>query len=327
MDKPLINKPEEDKNLDSLLRPESFDRYVGQGGVKRSLRIMIDAAKGRNEVTDHLLFYGQAGLGKTTLAHIVAKEMGGDLKVTAGPAIERAGDLASVLTNLESGDILFIDEIHRLNHMVEEVLYPAMESRKLNIMIGKGPSARTISLDLPPFTIIGATTRVNLLSNPLRSRFGASFRLDYYDVADIAEIVARSAGVMNVGIEPEAVSAIAGASRFTPRIANRLLKRARDFSEVTGEKSITPEAVREAFSIMELDHMGLEYQDRRLLEIIITRFNGGPAGINALSAVMGEEYGVIEEVYEPYLLKIDFIRRTPAGRTATDSARKHLGLD
>ncbi|MDD5099133.1 MAG: Holliday junction branch migration DNA helicase RuvB, partial [Candidatus Colwellbacteria bacterium] len=270
-----VNGQAEDQNWESLLRPSEFEDYIGQDSIKSSLRIILNAAIKRKEVVDHILFYGQAGLGKTTLAHIVANEMGGHLKVTSGPAIEKTGDLAAILTNLEPKDILFIDEIHRLNRMIEEVLYPAMESRSLNIVLGKGPSARTISLDLPPFTLVAATTRVNLISGPLRSRFGATFRLDYYNLEDISEIIRRSAGILGIKIEPEAVDILARASRFTPRTANRLLKRARDIIEVKNIPSITKESLAELFKILDLDDIGLEYQDRRLLKIIADHFNAG----------------------------------------------------
>jgi Holliday junction DNA helicase RuvB len=252
--------------------------------------------------------------------------MGGNFKVTSGPAIEKTGDLAAILTNLEPGDILFIDEIHRLNRMIEEVLYPAMESRNLNIILGKGPSARTLSLDLPPFTLVAATTRVNLISGPLRSRFGATFRLDYYNVSDISEIIRRSARILGVDIEPGAIDTLARASRFTPRTANRLLKRARDIVEVQDLPAINTSSLKELFNILDLDEMGLEYQDRRLLKILSEQFAGGPAGINALSAALGEEKGVIEEVYEPYLIKMGLIKRTSSGRMLTPEAEDYFEL-
>lgn len=321
-----IDGQNDDQNWESLLRPTGFEDYIGQDSIKKSLRIILDAANKRNEPSDHLLFYGQAGLGKTTLAHIVAKEMGGNFKVTSGPAIEKTGDLAAILTNLEPGDILFIDEIHRLNRMIEEVLYPAMESRNLNIILGKGPSARTLSLDLPPFTLVAATTRVNLISGPLRSRFGATFRLDYYNVSDISEIIRRSARILGVDIEPVAIDTLARASRFTPRTANRLLKRARDIVEVQDLPAINTSSLKELFNILDLDEMGLEYQDRRLLKILSEQFAGGPAGINALSAALGEEKGVIEEVYEPYLIKMGLIKRTSSGRMLTPEAEDYLEL-
>lgn len=316
----------DEQSLDSLLRPSSFEEYIGQETVKRSLRIILDAAKMRNEPIDHLLFYGQAGLGKTTLANIVANEIKGNLKVTSGPAIEKTGDLAAILTNLENGDILFIDEIHRLNRMIEEVLYPAMESRTLNIVLGKGPSARTISIDLPPFTLIAATTRVNLISGPLRSRFGASFRLDYYNTEDISEIIRRSAKLIGLSLDEGAVESMAKASRFTPRIANRLLRRARDLASVRGLEVLRASDLQDLFKILDIDDLGLEYQDRRLLEIIVDQFKGGPVGINSLAAAMGDDRAVIEEVYEPYLISLGFLRRTSGGRIVSEEGREYLNL-
>jgi len=320
-------KQGDDPNLELLLRPSLFDEYIGQERVKNSLKIIIEAAKKRQEAMDHLLFYGQAGLGKTTLAYLVAREFGANLKVTSGPAIEKAGDLAAILTNLEPKDILFIDEAHRLNRMIEEILYPAMESRKLNIVLGKGPAARTISLDLPPFTLIAATTRVNLLSSPLRSRFGASFRLDYYSSEEIRAIIRRSAKILSLAIEEPAVGVLAEASRFTPRVANRLLKRSRDFLEVSDKKILTEKEAGKILEILGIDKLGLESHDRKLLEIIIKQFKGGPAGLSALSASLNEEKGAIEEVYEPYLIKIGLIRRTPLGRVADISAYEHLNYN
>jgi Holliday junction DNA helicase RuvB len=314
----------EDRNLELLLRPNNFGDYIGQFSVKKSLGIIIEAAQKRGEAMDHLLFYGQAGLGKTTLAYLVAKEFGVNLKVTSGPAIEKAGDLAAILTNLEPKDILFIDEAHRLNRMIEEILYPAMESRKLNIIIGKGPAARTISLDLPPFTLLAATTRVNMLSSPLRSRFGASFRLDYYSLEEMEEIVRRSAKILGLEIEEKAVQLLAQASRFTPRVANRLLRRCRDYAEVSNAPRITDNEVGKALELLGIDSLGLEEHDRRLLSIIIKNFRGGPVGVASLSASLNEEKGVIEEVYEPYLIKLGFIKRTPLGRVADALAYKHL---
>lgn len=320
------NQGRVDENLDSILRPGSFNEYIGQDTVKRSLGIILDAAKLRREPIDHLLFYGQAGLGKTTLAHIVANEMGGNLKVTSGPAIEKTGDLAAILTNLENGDILFIDEIHRLNRMIEEVLYPAMESRTLNIVLGKGPSARTISLDLPPFTLIAATTRVNLISGPLRSRFGASFRLDYYNIEDISEIISRSAKLIGLSLDEAAVQSLSRASRFTPRTANRLLRRARDLAEVRNLSVISAGDLGDLFKILDIDELGLEYQDRRLLQIISDQFSGGPVGINSLAAAMGDDRSVIEEVYEPYLISLGFLRRTSGGRVISREGEAYLNL-
>jgi len=318
-------KPE-DRTLDQALRPHKWDEYVGQDKVKASLKIMIEAAKKRGEPIDHLLLYGPAGLGKTTLAYIIAREMNANIKITSGPAIEKVGDLASVLTNLNSGDILFIDEAHRLNKTVEEILYPAMENRMLHIIIGKGPSARTLQLDLPPFSLIAATTRVGLLSNPLRSRFGVTFRLDFYNINDIESILQRSASLMNLQTEVEALKLIAESSRYTPRVANRLLKRARDYAEVEGTGEITKEIARKALSLLEIDRLGLESTDRRLIEAIIKKFNGGPVGLQALAAATSEELDTIEDIYEPYLLQLGFLQRTARGRIATQLAYEHLGL-
>ncbi len=319
-------KKEEDVHIDLALRPSTWEDYIGQDKIKKNLRVILDAARMRSESCDHLLFYGQAGLGKTTLAHLVAKEMGANLKITSGPTIEKMGDLAAILSNLESGDVLFIDEAHRLNHQIEEVLYPAMESRKLHLLIGKGPGARTFTLDLPPFTLIAATTRANLLSGPLRSRFGASFKLDYYTVPDIEAILERSAKLLGVTAEPAALAAIAKASRFTPRTANRLLKRARDYSEVNFLKVITEDAAKKALEMLEIDHLGLEPTDRQLLTIIIEKFKGGPVGIQTLAAALNDDRGIIEEVYEPYLMSIGLLNRTPAGRKVTAEGYKHLGV-
>ncbi|MCL4406339.1 MAG: Holliday junction branch migration DNA helicase RuvB [Patescibacteria group bacterium] len=325
MKKTPIQPPKiDDSNVDLLLRPRVFEDYVGQETIKRALAVILGAAKQRNEAPDHLLFYGPAGLGKTTLAHLVANELDVEIRETSGPALEKAGDLAAVLTNLEPHDVLFIDEAHRLNKMIEEILYPAMESRKLNIILGKGPAARTISLDLPPFTLIAATTRANLLSNPLRSRFGASFRLDYYFLKDIESILKRSAKILNIAIEDPAVASLAAASRFTPRIANRLLKRSRDFAEMNQVSVIKEETVDKALQLLDIDEFGLEYIDRKFLGLIANQFGGGPVGLNTLSAALGEERGVIEEVYEPYLMKIGFLKRTSSGRVITEAAKEHL---
>jgi len=304
-------------NWENLLRPDGFDKYIGQDPVKQSLKIILQAANKRNEPIDHILLCGQAGLGKTTLAHIIAKEAKGNLKITSGPAIEKAGDLAAILTNLSNGDILFIDEIHRLNKMIEEVLYSAMESRTLNIVLGKGPSARTLSIDLMPFTLVAATTRIDLLSGPLRSRFGATFRLDYYSLNNIQEIIKRSASILKVHIDEESIALLAGVSRFTPRTANRILKRARDIAEIRGNNLIDTACLQELFTILEIDNFGLEYQDRKILLILRDQFGGGPAGINAIASSLGEERAAIESVYEPYLIKIGLIKRTPAGRMLT----------
>lgn len=319
-----IKHKKEELNWENLLRPSDFDKYIGQNSVKKSLRIILEAASKRNEPIDHILLYGQAGLGKTTLAHIIAKEAGGILKVTSGPAIEKTGDLAAILTNLENKDILFIDEIHRLHKAIEEVLYSAMETRTLNIILGKGPSARTISIDIAPFTLIAATTRIDLLSGPLRSRFGATFRLDYYSLENIQEIIYRSAKILNVNIDQEASLLLAKVSRFTPRTANRILKRARDIAEVRGTKIINEDCLKELFTILEIDSLGLEYQDRRILFILRDQFNGGPAGISSISSSLGEDKSVIEDIYEPYLIKIGLIKRTPAGRMLTSDGLAYL---
>lgn len=310
--------------IDDFLRPKSWEGYIGQETIKKNLKIILTAAKKRKEAADHLLFYGQAGLGKTTLAYLVASEMKKELKITSGPAIERAGDLAALLSDLEPGDILFIDEAHRIGRLVEEMLYPAMESGKIHLVIGKGLGAKMISLDLPPFTLIAATTRLNLLSSPLRSRFGAIFRLDYYQTEEIEKIIYCSADLLGIKIEAPAVSILAKASRFTPRIANRLLKRSRDFAEVNNLKVINTETTIDALKLFEVDALGLEAHDRRLLEIILKKFNNRPVGINTLAAALGEEKKTIEEIYEPYLMKIGLIQKTPAGRIVTDEARRHL---
>lgn len=318
-------KPE-DKTLDQALRPRVWNEYIGQDKVKANLKILLEAAKKRSEPIDHLLLYGPAGLGKTTLAYIVAREMGANIRITSGPAIEKVGDLASILTNLNSGDILFIDEAHRLNKTVEEILYPAMENRMLHIIIGKGPSARTLQLDLPPFSLIAATTRVGLLTNPLRSRFGVTFRLDFYTLENIENILKRSASLMNLQTESDALKQIAVSSRFTPRVANRLLKRVRDYAEVEGEGIINKNITQKALALLEVDHLGLESTDRRLIEAIINKFNGGPVGLQALAAATSEEIDTIEDVHEPYLLQIGFLQRTARGRIATKLAYEHLGL-
>jgi Holliday junction DNA helicase RuvB len=316
----------EDRVLDQALRPKTWTDYIGQEKTKKNLKILIEAAKRRAEPVDHILLYGPPGLGKTTLAYIIAREMATNIRSTSGPAIEKVGDLASILTNLASNDILFIDEAHRMNKLIEEVLYPAMENRILHIVIGKGPSARTLELELPPFTLIAATTRIGLLSSPLRSRFGATYRLDFYEKSDIEKIIARSGQILNIKTTPEAVSFIASASRFTPRVANRLLKRCRDFAEVRGEGVITPEIARASLKLLEIDEAGLEPTDRRILEIIINKFGGGPVGLQTLTAAASEEKDTIEEIYEPYLLQLGFLQRTPKGRVATQAAYEHLGI-
>lgn len=317
---------EEDAPLDSTLRPQSFSEYVGQEKIKRNLGIFIEAAKRRKENVDHVLLYGPAGLGKTTLAHIIAKEMGVNIRITSGPAIERVGDLGSILTNLEEGDVLFIDEIHRLNKTIEEVLYPAMEDYKLDIIIGKGPSARTIQLDLPRFTLIGATTRLGSLSNPLRNRFGSTHRLEFYLPDEMKRIITRSSRILGVPIGEDGAESIAAASRSTPRVANRLLKRVRDFAEIHGRNRIDRDAAREALGLFEVDEIGLEPTDRAILSAIAKKFKGGPAGIQAIAAVTGEEIETIEDVYEPYLIQLGFLIRTPRGRIMTPEGFMHIGL-
>ena len=318
----------DDANIDLTLRPAVWDEYVGQEKIKENLKTILGAAKKRKEAADHLLFSGPAGLGKTTLAYLVARELGGLIRTTSGPALEKVGDLAAVLTNLTPGEILFIDEAHRINPMIEEVLYPAMEARKLHLVVGKGPSARTLTLDLQPFTLIAATTRENLLSNPLRSRFGATFRLGYYSLDDIKKILTRSAGILGATSSPEAVEILARASRGTPRVANRLLRRARDFADIHGENgTIDAAAARRTLEMLEIDELGLEPQDRRLLLTIIEKFKGGPVGVNTLAAALSEERGVIEDIYEPYLMTLGFLQRSPSGRIVLPAAYRHLKVE
>jgi len=317
----------EDHVFDLSLRPKTLEEFVGQKKIKENLDIFMQAAKGRKEPIEHVLLYGNPGLGKTTLAHIIAREMDSDIKITSGPALERVGDLAAILTNLEQGDILFIDEIHRMNKSIEEVLYPAMEDYALDIIIGKGPSARTLRLDLERFTIIGATTKISLLSSPFRDRFGATHHLNYYDPGDIEKIVARNAKILNLEIDEEAKSKIASRARRTPRVANRLLKRVRDFAEVKGDGTINNKATDDALTLMDIDPSGLDEIDRRILEVIIEKFKGGPVGLTTIAAATGEEIATIEDIYEPYLLQEGFIQRTPRGRMATDSAYRHLGFE
>ncbi len=315
----------EDGVLDLTLRPQILEEFIGQGKVKANLDITIKAARQRSETIEHVLLYGAPGLGKTTLAHLIAREMGSNIRVTTGPAIERSGDLAAILSNLESGDILFIDEIHRLNKTVEEMLYPAMEDYVLDIIIGKGPSARTVRIDLPRFTLIGATTKVSFLSAPLRDRFGVHHHLNFYEREDMERIVARSAGILGMDIAKEAACEIASRSRRTPRIANRLLKRVRDYAQVHGNGILSEAVCRDAFAIMEIDDLGLDWVDRKILETIIDKFNGGPVGLNTIAASTGEEMETVEDVYEPYLMQLGFLDRSPRGRLATDLAYKHLG--
>lgn len=329
-------KEYQEAGTDATLRPRHWDEYIGQYHVKRNLKILLDAAKKRSEPGEHVLLSGPAGLGKTSLAHLIAREMNTNIRVTSGPAIERVGDLASILTNLLPNDILFIDEIHRMNKLIEEVLYPAMESRTLDIIVGKGPSARTIQLELPPFMLIAATTRPGLLSGPLRSRFGASFRLDFYEDNDIRKIICRSAALLGVTIDPVAVGRIARAARFTPRVANRLLKRARDYAEVHPDHGsepggasgtlITDRIAVSALDLMEIDEQGLEPMDRKILEIIIVKFNGGPVGIQSIAAAASEDTDALEEVYEPYLMQLGLLERTSRGRVATERAYAHMGM-
>jgi len=317
----------EDSSLDNTLRPQSFAEYVGQEKTKRNLGILIDAARKRKEPIEHVLLYGPAGLGKTTLAHIIAKETGVNIRVTSGPAIERVGDLGSILTNLQDGDILFIDEIHRLNKLIEEVLYPAMEDHKLDIIIGKGPSARTLQLDLPKFTLIGATTRLGSLSNPLRNRFGVINRLEFYTDEEIKRIIDRSARILDIKINQNGSEKIANSSRKTPRVANRILKRVRDFAQINDRDIIDEEIALEALKILDIDEMGLEPTDRNILETIIDKFNGGPVGIQTIAAATLEEIQTIEDVYEPYLLQLGFLTRTPRGRMVTENGYRHLGRE
>lgn len=318
-------KQKEDRSIDSSLRPASWKDYIGQNAIKENLALLIRAARERNEPVEHLFFHGPPGLGKTTLAYLIAKEMGSQIKTTSGPAIERVGDLASILTNLSPGDILFIDEVHRLNKTVEEVLYPALENRTIDIIIGKGPGARSIQLELPPFTLIAATTRISLLSSPLRSRFsGGTFRLQYYTDEEIEKILNRSAHILGILLESEASALIAKRSRATPRVANRLLKRCRDYAQVHGVGTITQDVAEKTLAMLGVDEKGLEDADRRVLSILVDKFGGGPVGLQTLAAASSDEMATIEEVYEPYLLRLGFIERTPRGRIATEAAWIHL---
>lgn len=327
--KELLNARElkEDKTWDLTLRPRSFVDYVGQDQVKENLQIFLTAAKQRKEPIEHVLIYGPPGLGKTTLAHIIAREMNTNIRVTSGTAITKSGDLAALLTNLQEGDILFIDEIHRLPKIIEEVLYPAMEDFVLDIILGKGPSAQVVRLNMPRFTIIGATTRYNLLSAPLRDRFGVTYRLDFYRKEDIAKIVQRSAKLLSLDLDADAAAEISKRSRATPRVANRILKRVRDFSQVKGDGGrITIGQVQRALEMLAVDHMGLEELDRRLLRAIVEHYNGGPVGLNTVAAIVQEEAGTIEEVYEPYLMQLGFLARTNRGRVVTERGYEHLGV-
>ncbi len=314
----------EDIQTETMLRPDCWNDYIGQEKVKSNLKIMLEAAKKRGEFPDHLLFYGPQGLGKTTLATLISKELGANLRVTSGVNLEKSGDLVAVLANLEKGDVLFIDEAHRLNRMIEEILYPAMEARKLYITVGKGPAARMLTLDLPPFTLVAATTRLNLLSSPFRSRFGAIFNIDYYGLGEIEKIISRSAQILGLKLSDDAIRILAKASRFTPRNANRLLKRVRDFAEVKNLKVINVDICNHTMESLEIDNLGLEKYDRKLLEIIIKKYDGGPVGLNTLAAVLGEDRGIIEEVYEPFLIKTGLLQKSASGRIATQDAYEHL---
>ena len=317
---------EEDIKIENHLRPQMLEDYIGQEKAKETLKIYIEAAKARGEALDHVLFYGPPGLGKTTLAGIIANEMNVNIKITSGPAIEKPGEMAAILNNLQEGDVLFVDEIHRLNRQVEEVLYPAMEDYAIDIMIGKGASARSIRLDLPKFTLVGATTRAGLLTAPLRDRFGVVNRMEFYTVGELKTIILRSARVLEVGIDERGAYALARRSRGTPRLANRLLKRVRDFAQVKYDGYITEEVANYALDLLDVDKEGLDQTDRGLLLIMIEKFQGGPVGLDTLAAAIGEDAGTIEDVYEPYLLKNGFIQRTPRGRVVTDSAYRHLGI-
>lgn len=316
----------DEASLDLALRPQTFNEYVGQEKIKRNLKVLLQAAKMRNQAPEHMLLHGPSGLGKTTLSYLIAKELGANVKITSGTALEKAGDVGSILTGLSDGDVLFIDEVHRLNKMVEEVIYPAMENFKLDIIIGKGNAAKTLQIDLPRFTLVAATTKISLLSAPFRSRFGASFRLDYYQEPEILAILKRSAALLKVQATDDALQSLARSARQTPRIANRLLKRARDYAQVHGVAVIDADMTAKALAMMEIDDRGLEETDRRILHTIAQKYSGGPVGLKTLAAAISEEEGTIEEVYEPYLMQISFLDRTPKGRVITDLGRTHIGL-
>jgi Holliday junction DNA helicase RuvB len=326
-DRVIHPEPKPGDRLDHALRPKQLRDLIGQDQIKENVRILIDAAKQRNEALDHVMFYGPPGLGKTTFAHILANEMGVNIKITSGPAIERAGDLAAILTNLRAGDVLFIDEIHRLGRAVEEILYPAMEDFALDIVIGKGPSARSIRLKLPHFTVIGATTRLALVTAPLRARFGAVYRLDFYDIKSMEKIIERAAVQLEVTAEPEGISEIAQRTRGTPRVALRLLRRVRDYAQVRANGTITRSVARQALDLLNIDSSGLDEMDRRVLHAIIEKYSGGPVGLSTISASISEEPDTIMDVVEPYLLQLGFLERTSQGRVATESAYKHLGME
>lgn len=324
----LVNKAEssEEGRFQYSLRPQTLNEYIGQQKIKDNLKIAVDAARQRQEALDHVLLYGSPGLGKTTLAHIIAKEMGKNITVTSGPALERGGDLAAILTNLQPGDILFIDEIHRMHRTIEEILYPAMEDFALDLVIGKGPSARTLRLDLPRFTIIGATTRPSLLSSPLRDRFGNVYHLSFYEDGEIASIIHRSAGILNVAVDETTASTIALRSRKTPRIANRLLKRVRDYAQVKHAGALDADIANQALELLDVDHLGLDQVDRQILQTIIEKFAGGPVGLSTIAAATDQEIGTIEEVCEPFLIQAGLLSRTLRGREATTLAYRHLGI-